>query len=294
MRIVVLGSGAGGGIPQWNCRCPVCALARAGDPRVARRTQTSLAVDAGGGRWTLVNAAPDLRAQILATPALHPADAVRSSPIEAVVLTGGEIDQVAGLLCLREGHAFALHATPAVLRLLDENPLFEALDRARVERRAIAPGVEFSAARLAITPFEVPGKAPLYVEARAPGDGLSIGIEIRDGAARCVFIPACAGMTPALAARIAGADLLLFDGTTYTDQEMIEAGLSAKSAARMGHMAMDGPSGAIAALEDVPVGRRMFIHVNNSNPSLVAGSAQRLRIEAAGWGLAEDGMEFDL
>ena len=137
LTAIVLGSAAGGGFPQWNCRCPVCALAWAGDSRVKPRTQAGLAVSAGDGRWTLINASPDLSAQIRVTPALHPATNLRGSPIEAVVLTGGEIDQIAGLLSLRESTPFALYATPSSHAAVAANAMFGAMNS--MTRRAVNP-----------------------------------------------------------------------------------------------------------------------------------------------------------
>ena len=261
---------------------------------MAPRTQTGLAVSASGETWTLVNASPDLRTQLLSAKALQPAGAVRSSPIAAVVLTGAEIDQIAGLLDLREGHGFAVYGTPAVLDALDENPVFGGLDRGLVERRPLAVGTDIRASGLRILAFDVPGKPPLYAEDRAARGGLTVGLEISEGSARCLFIPGCARITPELAQRIAGAALLLLDGTTFTDDEMIAAGLSHKTAGRMGHMAMAGPAGTLAALSGLAVKRKLFIHINNSNPALIDGSPERQYIREAGWDLAEDGMEFEL
>src|ERR1041384_4553517 len=144
LSAIVLGAAAGGGFPQWNCRCAVCRLAWDGDPRVSARSQASLAVSADGSHWTLLNAAPDLRAQLAATPALHPRGALRTSPIEAVVLTGGEIDQTAGLLSLRERQRFAIHATAETLGALNDNPMFAALADDVVTRRTVPLGEAFA------------------------------------------------------------------------------------------------------------------------------------------------------
>ncbi len=224
LTAIVLGAAAGGGFPQWNCRCPVCRLAWAGDPRVHPRTQTSVAVSGDGERWLLLNASPDLRAQIIANPALHPRGKLRASPIEAVLLTGGEIDQTAGLLTLRERQPFTLFATAETLCALAGNPMFAALDPDVVARKAIAPGQRVDVAGLTAEIFTVPGKVPLYLEDANPKvseSGANIGVEISDGASRLFFIPGAAAVTDALRARLQGADVILFDGTLYSDDEMI-------------------------------------------------------------------------
>ena len=300
MQVRVLGSAAGGGVPQWNCRCPVCALAHAGDPRVKARTQSGLAVSADGKSWVLLNASPDLRQQILATSELLPKGAPRHSPIATVVLTNSEIDHVAGLLTLREGHDFALWARADTHAVLTTNPMFGALAAKHVARETLALDTPHSIAGLCLTPFAVPGKVPLYLEQSDEAEeaqiiGLDIAhLDLTHGDRRLVYLPNCARMTPELRARIEGADLLMFDGTTFTDDEMIAHGLSAKTAGRMGHMAMSGPEGSVEALAGLNIGLRVFTHINNSNPALIEGSPEHRHITAAGWMLAEDGMEFAL
>jgi pyrroloquinoline quinone biosynthesis protein B len=301
VKLIVLGSAAGGGVPQWNCRCPVCRLAWEGDPRVRPRTQSGLAVSADGERWILLNASPDLRQQILATPALHPKAGLRHSPITAVILTNGELDHVAGLLSLRERQGFRLHATPAIHKALAGNAFFQALDQDLVERRPLELDAPLDLLGLRFVPFVVPGKVPLYQEGPA-GAGIQpeaegehvLGLEIQAGGRRCLYVPNCARITPDLCRRLEGADLLFFDGTTFQDDEMVRLGLSSKTAARMGHVAMDGADGSLAGLARVRTGRRIFLHLNNSNPVLVEGSAEWARVTAAGWELAHDGMELTL
>lgn len=298
MKIIVLGSAAGGGFPQWNCRCPVCRLAWANDARVSARTQSGLAVSADGLRWVLFNASPDLRQQILATPALHPNDLNRSSPIDAVVLTNGELDHVAGLLALREQQPFKLLATSAIHAALDENPLFNALNREVVLRLVLAEGEFVDLSGVRFKPFRVPGKIPLYQEhgdvALAQETEHVLGLDIRSATQRFLYVPNCARITPALLARMDGADVLFFDGTTYHDDEMVRLGLSAKTAARMGHVAMEGSGGSLEQLAGLRIGRRIYIHLNNTNPVLVDGSTERTIVEKAGWELAFDGMELSL
>jgi pyrroloquinoline quinone biosynthesis protein B len=297
LTAIVLGAAAGGGYPQWNCRCEVCRLAWDGDPRVAKRTQASLAVSTVGTRWTLLNAAPDLRAQLTATPALHPRG-LRGSPIEAVVLTGAEIDQTAGLLNLREREPFTLMATEQTLGAIAANPMFGALAADVVARRAIAPGTPFALpGGLSAELFMVPGKVPLYLERGTPEtsveSGANVGIEVKADGATLIFMPGAAGVPSALRARLARADVILFDGTLFSDDEMIASGTGEKTGRRMGHMPIDGADGSLAALSGLGK-RRIYIHINNTNPILIDGSPQRRAVEAAGWEVAEDGLEIVL
>jgi pyrroloquinoline quinone biosynthesis protein B len=296
LTAIVLGSAAGGAFPQWNCRCPVCALAWAGDPRVRPRTQTGLAVSAGDGRWTLINASPDLPAQIRATAALHPRGGLRGSPIDAVVLTGAEIDQIAGLLSLRESTPFTLYATPASHAAVAANAMFGAMNS--MVRRAVNPGERFVLiGDIEATLFMVPGKLPLYLEGEAPELGTesaaNVGIELQREGARLVFVPGAAAVTDAMRARFARADVVLFDGTLFSNDEMIRAGVSEKTGHRMGHMPIHGEGGSLRALDGLSA-RLIFIHINNTNPILIDGSAERRKTEAAGWQVAEDGMEIVL
>jgi pyrroloquinoline quinone biosynthesis protein B len=296
LAAIVLGSAAGGAFPQWNCRCPVCALAWAGDSRVRPRTQTGLAVSAGDGHWTLINASPDLPSQIRATPALHPRGALRGSPIDAVVLTGAEIDQISGLLSLRESSPFTLYATPASHAAVAANAMYGAMGM--MARRAVNPGERFMlTGGIEATLFIVPGKLPLYLEGEAPELGTesaaSVGVELQREGACMVFVPGTAAVTPAMHERFARADVVLFDGTLFTDDEMIRTQTGQKTGRRMGHMQIDGDSGSLQALAGLSA-RRIFVHINNTNPVLIDGSAERRKVENAGWQLAEDGMEIVL
>jgi pyrroloquinoline quinone biosynthesis protein B len=307
LRALVLGAAAGGGFPQWNSAGPGCRRARAGDPSAKPRSQASLAVSADGERWVLLNASPDLRAQINATPALHPHPApgrIRHSPVAAVVLTGAEVDTIAGLLTLREGHPFVLHGTPQVLQTLDDNPIFCAVNPAIVPRHALrldepveladAAGVPLG---LTVEGFAVPGKVPLFAEGPDGADpglaeaGETIGLRIAAGDAALFFIPGCARMPATLRARLEGAACVFFDGTLWRDDEMLRAGAGPKTGVRMGHMSMDA---TIAAFADLGVRRRIFIHINNTNPVLLADSPECAAAQEAGWEIAEDGMEIFL
>lgn len=305
MFAVVLGAAAGGGFPQWNSHAPACRRARSGDLAARPRTQASIAVSLDGQSWVLLNASPDLRQQIEANPCLHPREGLRSSPIVAVALTGGDVDAIAGLLTLRERQPFAIYGTQRVHDGLDANPIFEVLARDLVERRRVALDTPVivaetadGARRLTLEFFSVPGKVPLYLE--TPGaappivEGETVGIVLGDGRRRLYFIPGCAALTEALARRLSGADVVFFDGTLWTDDEMIRGGLGVKTGARMGHMSVAGPEGTIAGFRSLDVGRKILIHINNSNPILLDDSPERAIAEAAGWDVAYDGMEVTL
>ena len=307
LRAIVLGAGAGGGFPQWNSAGPGCRRARAGDQAAKPRSQASLAVSADGERWLLLNASPDLRAQMAATPALHPRPApLRNSPIATIALTGAEVDTIAGLLNLRERQPFRLYGAPQSLDVLAANPIFRALNPDFVTREVMPLNTPFTpkdgageALGLRIEAYPVPGKVPLFAEAghdpsQMPAlleDGEAVGLAISAGGAVLHYIPGCAMMTPALAGRLRGAACVMFDGTLYTDDEMITAGAGPKTGQRMGHMCM---TQTMAAFAPLGVARRIFIHINNTNPALLDDSPERATLTAAGWEVAEDGMEISL
>jgi pyrroloquinoline quinone biosynthesis protein B len=299
MKIAVLGSAAGGGFPQWNSNAEGCRRARAGDPAARPRTQASLAVSNDGVRWFLINASPDLREQIGRSVSLHPTKGLRSSPIAGVVLTGGDVDVIAGLLTLREREPFSLYATARIHDVLRVNPIFEVLARDVVRREVLAlETVVTLEGGLTVELFAVPGKTPLYLEgADAPAietGETTVAAAIGDGAKTVFYIPGCAAMTPELAERLRGAALVFFDGTLWRDDEMVVAGLGAKTGRRMGHMSLDGPEGTLAAFESLGVERKILIHINNSNPILLDDSPERAHVVARGWEVAYDGMEMTL
>jgi pyrroloquinoline quinone biosynthesis protein B len=307
MHVRVLGAAAGGGFPQWNADSEACRRARRGDPTAPPATQASIAFSSDGNRWILVNAAPDLRQQIEANPCLHPRGGERSSPISAVILTNADVDAVAGLLHLREGTPFAIYAHRRVLDVLDRNPIFEVVNRELVPRRALDEEVETELADASgaalgpvLRPFLAPGKLPLYLESEAAvldteaTAGDTLGLEVTAGGKRMVYLANCARVTEPLRRRIDGADLLFMDGTLWRDDEIIAQGVGSKTGRRMGHVSMSGPEGPIERLRDLRIGRRMFIHINNTNPALLADSPERTELEWAGWKVAQDGLELKL
>lgn len=309
MKIVVLGAAAGGGFPQWNCNGPLSRAAWNAQAGVRPRTQASVAVSADGESWVLLNASPDLRQQIIATPALQPrsSGALRNSPIHAVVLTGADVDQVTGLLTMRERQPFTVYASARVLGTLAANCIFNVLDPACVDRREMSLGRAFPLLDhgvplgLTVTPFPVPGKIALYLENASAGaslgtvEGDTIGLEIVDTRGnRVIYAPSCAGPSDELVGRVTGASVVLLDGTLFHDDELITQGLLSKTGRRMGHISMSGADGSLAHFSSIPCGRRIYTHINNSNPVLREGSPEHEQVRAAGWEIAFDGMEIEL
>jgi len=306
MRVVVLGAAAGGAFPQWNSNAQSCQRARSSDPAAQARSQASIAISADDQHWVLLNASPDLRQQIEQTLVLQPNKDLRSSPIAAVILTGGDVDAIAGLLTLRERQAFTVIATSRVHRVLNDNPIFEVLARGIVARQSILLDEPYpvmlpdgTPSGLVVTLFAVPGKVPLYLEQPGTTPALeesdqTVGAAISDGKAILFYVPSCATMTPGLADRLRGAAAVFFDGTLWTDDEMISAGLGPKTGQRMGHMSVSGPNGTLAAFANLDVRRRILLHINNSNPILLDDSPERAQVTAAGWDVAYDGMELSL
>ena len=309
MHIRVLGSAAGGGYPQWNCNHPNSRRARQHDPAAKPRTQSSIAVSADGRDWFLFNASPDLRQQINENEVLQPREGLRHSPIQGAVLTNADVDHVAGLLNLRESQPLRIYATGRVLGVLAANSIFNVLNPDFVKREALhlEQAVELqkadgTPAGLRITPFAVPGKVALWLEDASKGDNFgsvdedTIALQVEDvhtGAA-FIYMPACARMTESLAQRLRDAALVFFDGTLWVDDEMIRDGVGVKTGKRMGHMSVSGEDGTMAALQGLNIGRKIFIHINTTNPILLEDSPQRREAEAAGWEVSYDGMAIEL
>lgn len=309
MHIRVLGSAAGGGYPQWNCNHPNSRRARQDDPAAQQRTQSSIAVSADGKRWFLCNASPDLRKQINDNDILHPSDGLRHSPINGVVLTNADVDHTAGLLNLRESQPLSLYATPKVLDVLAANSIFNVLNPDFVGRKSLTldePTMlicpDGSESGVVVVPFAVPGKVALWledtskpVETGAVGED-TIALEIRDadGKTQAFYIPGCASVPDWLADRLRGAPLVLFDGTLWVDDEMIRSNVGVKTGKRMGHMSVSGDDGTVKAFEDLDVERKIFIHINTTNPILLDDSPERAKVVNSGWEVSYDGMEITI
>jgi pyrroloquinoline quinone biosynthesis protein B len=283
-------------------------MARTEHPEL-QSTQASIAISADGDHWFLINASPDLRQQLIATPQLHPAAGkLRHSPIAGVILTNGEIDAVAGLLSMREGWPFTIYAHPRVLSILGSNSIFNVLSEKNVRRQPIEVDAAFeptlpdgSPSGIEVLPFAVPGKGAWYLEGKAhpageTGDGDTLGLRILDKASgkHFYFLAACAHVTDDLRSRLDGASAIFFDGTVWRDDELIVAGLGNKTGQGMGHIAMSGDRGAIESLAGLDIDRKMFLHINNSNPVLLHDSVERQAAERAGWQIPADGTEITL
>ena len=289
MRLRVLGAAAGGGLPQWNCACSNCSDAR--NQLLPRATQSSVAFSLDGREWLVLNASPDIRAQLDA-PVFAP-PGLRGSPVKAVVVTNADVDHIAGLLSLREGTPFDLWASAETKAVLAGSPVFGVMAEGVVGRRQMALEVPFAPLPgVEVTAFAVPGKVALFLEgARGAGHrmgGQTVGLRIAGAGRVAFYIPGCAAVPEDLKARVAGADVLLFDGTVFRDDEMAVTGTGAKTGARMGHLAMQA---SLVAWEGVGIGRKMFIHMNNTNPVWQPPSPERAAVTAAGWEVAMDGME---
>jgi pyrroloquinoline quinone biosynthesis protein B len=304
LKIRVLGSAAGGGFPQWNCNCFNCKGVRDRTIRASARTQSSIAVTENDIDWVLINASPDILSQIRAAPALQAARAIRDSGICAVLLMDAQIDHVTGLLMLRERPtALPVYATEQVFADLSSGlPIMHVLSHyCGTERTAIRPdGQPFSIAPLERTSFcaiSLASKAPPYSPHRNdPHPGDNIGLSIVDGASgkRAFYAPGLGSLTPPVAAAMESADIVLVDGTFWTEDEMITLGLSAKSASAMGHLPQSGPGGMIEILDRMPARRKILIHINNSNPILREDSSERALLARHGIEVAADGMEIAL
>jgi pyrroloquinoline quinone biosynthesis protein B len=302
-----LGSAAGGGVPQWNCACENCVLVRARDPRIVPRTQDSIAVSATGDRWLLVNASPDILHQIEAFGPLQPHTArgtPRHTPIAAVALTNGDLDHVLGLLSLRESQPFAVLATERVRAgLVDRNAMLRTLARSadHVAWRALELGREavLEDVGIGVTPMAAPGKLPVHLVGlteSSPEDNVALRIRAL-ARPRTLVLATAMGSLAGARALVRGADALFFDGTFWSEDELVAQGLGKAYARDMAHVPLGGPGGSVAGLSSVELAEgavRVFTHINNTNPILRDDSPERAAVQAAGWQVAFDGLEVAL
>ena len=305
MIIRVLGAAAGGGFPQWNCGCPNCRGVREGTLAARARSQECVAVSADGDAWLLLNCSPEIRAQIESFPPLHPR-APRHSPIAAILLTNGDLDHCLGLLSLRESHPLVLYATEAVRRgFVEGNVLYRTLERfaGQATWRPLKLGREDDIADaagraigLSVEPLAAPGKPPIHLEPAAPDPEHNVGVWIREPATgrTVAYLSAAAGITAEIRRALEGVDAVLLDGTFWSSDELPGQGLGNKRAEDMAHLPVGGPGGSLERLADLRVRRRIYIHVNNTNPMLRDDSPERAAVAAAGWEVAADGMEVRL
>ena len=294
MWVRVLGAAAGGGFPQWNCNCPQCRAVRAGSRPCRPRTQSSVAVSADYRRWFLLNASPDLRAQIESFPALHP-HGLRDSPLQAVLLTDAELDHTLGLLLLREAGRLEVHATAAVHETLcTGTSLLQTLGAyAHIEWQPVATGREVALADgLSYRAFPV----PTTKRARfGTGEGV-VGYRITNGhtGRALVYLPNAQQVTASVRAHLEGCTCVLFDGTCWQDDELIQLGIADRTSREMGHLPIAGAGGSLGQLARLPIERRIYIHVNNTNPILLEDSPERRMVEDHGLEVAADGLELEM
>ena len=312
MHVKILGSAAGGAFPQWNCACPNCRSVRAGTFRGKSRTQAQVAISADSERWFLLGASPDLRAQIESTPELHPKapDGVtRHSPICGAVLLNADIDHVLGLLLMRELQPLNAYATLSVRRVLSEdNSMFAMLQR--VDRQLtwfdtkpeetfslFTPDGEDSGLRCRV--LSLGRHYPAYVSTRRESGLIrheaSLGlIAESDSGKRLIYMPAVPQIDDDLLDEAASADVLLFDGTFWDEDELIRIQGSGQTAQEMGHVPVSSPTGSLAQLAHLKRPRKIYIHINNTNPMLDEASPEYRQVRDAGWEIAEDGWQFEL
>jgi pyrroloquinoline quinone biosynthesis protein B len=295
----ILGSAAGGGFPQWNCRCPTCDAARTGT--AARpRTQSSLAIRGAAGPWFLANASPDLRQQIEPLAAAERADGVRAAPVAGILLTDAEIDHTAGLLLLRESSTpIRVYGSGAVRRALTDGypvlPILEAY--CGVEWRTLDPGgsLAVDGSSLEVEAFAAGGDAPRYL-AGTGADVEASGLVVRDRSTGGVltYVPGLARLDDGVLGRLAASDVVLVDGTFWRDDELVRLGISERTARQMGHLPLSGPGGSLEALARLERARVILVHVNNTNPVLLERSPERDAVVRAGLEVGDDGLEVDL
>ena len=302
MHVVLLGTAAGGGFPQWNCWCPPCRAVRSAPHRASRRTQSSAAVSVDGERWFLLNASPDVREQLDCLPGPIPAG-VRHVAVEGVVVTDAELDHTLGIVLLREARHLQLYATPAVRLVLEQDsrilPVTQAFARVevtemRLEQRMALRYRNGDTSGVTIQPFEVPAGPPRF--ARENNPGLTVGLVLRDetSGGSCAYVPGCGGLDQTLLERLSETDLLLFDGTFWTDDELISLGIGDRRAREMDHQPISGPGGSLARLGGLLRTRTVYTHINNTNPMLLEDSPERAIVERAGLAVGADGMSFSL
>jgi pyrroloquinoline quinone biosynthesis protein B len=305
MYIRVLGSAAGGGVPQWNCRCEVCSLARSSPARVHPRLHASLAVSAAGDRWVVCNAGPDVQQQINHFSPLLPAATVRGTGISTILLNGADLDEVLGLLLLREGAPLRVYGTSRVrdalsgtFGLLEVMRAYSGIDwqSFQLDADVALLGADGAATGLRCIPFSVAGGPPPYAGRRSEGtpeDTVGLLLTEESTGKRLAYVPSCGAITTELVAILQSADCVFFDGTLWHDEEISAIGVTGRTGRAMKHLPLAGPNGTLEQLRALR-NRRFLTHINNTNPILVEQSPERSMVEAAGWQVADDGLELEL
>ena len=307
MQVRVLGSAAGGGFPQWNCNCTNCSGFRAGTLRATTRTQSSIALSADAERWYLINASPDIRQQINSSPWLSPRTGPRDTPIQAILLTNAEIDHIAGLLSLRESQPLCLYSTRQVRDwVLESNVVFQGTFRPPTKNRwqvvnSTEPqnliGIDGRESGLRYEVFLVPGKPPAYLSGPVvASQEATIGYTISDARSgrSLVYLPAIKQLDAAVRRKLEECDCFFLDGTCWSDDELVRKNLSQKTSLSMGHVPISGPDGSLEQLADLRQARKIYTHLNNTNPLLIEDSPERRLVEETGWEVAFDGMTIEL
>jgi pyrroloquinoline quinone biosynthesis protein B len=302
MHVILLGTAAGGGFPQWNCWCPSCRVAREDPQRAKPRTQSSIAFSADGVRWFLGNASPDVREQLALLPH-EPVTGVRRMPVEGIVLTDAELDHTLGIALLREGRELQLIATPAVLRTIADDsrilPVTQAFATVQTSEIGLGEATPLnyrdgSPSGLTIEMKAVRGDAPRFARKEEVGHTVAAFVSDSASGKSFAFVPGCGGLGPKLLARLGEVDLLLFDGTFWTEDELIRLDISTRPATSMGHVPISSPEGSLAVLSDLSCAHKVYTHINNTNPILLESSAERVAVESAGMLVGMDGMRFEL
>ena len=300
MKVCVLGSAAGGGLPQWNCGGLNSVRARsaaAADRAVAPQTQPSIAISSGEGRWSVINTSPDIRHQFAAFGGLHPRPGTRDVPIDTVVLTNADLDHVMGLLVLRESLPYRVLTTPWIREaLLEHNAAFRLIEPAFGSVKLDEPFALDREEHLEAKLFPVPGKVPTWLAphcSNSPEATLGLRVTDRRSGRRLVYAPGIQRLDEGTLAELAPADLRFVDGTFWTADELLHMRPGAPDAWTMGHHPISGPDGTLAKLRELD-GRTFYIHINNTNPILDEGSEQAAEVRAAGLGIARDGLEVEV
>ncbi|MBI3797888.1 MAG: pyrroloquinoline quinone biosynthesis protein PqqB [Deltaproteobacteria bacterium] len=306
MRVRVLGSGAGGGFPQWNCNCANCRGLRSGSLHATARTQSSIAVSTDGVRWYLINASPDILQQINAFASLSPRAMPRHTPIQAILLTNAELDHIAGLLSLRESQPLCFYSTGQVRDwVLETNVVFRVVcSSAQRTWKVVSTsgqheliGVDGQDSGLRYQAFAVPTKPPAYLmDVVSQWSEGTIGYKLTDvqSGRSLAYVPAIKEINANIVAILGSCDCFFFDGTCWSDDELVTQGLAQKTALSMGHVPISGPDGSLVQLASLGNARKIYTHLNNTNPLLIEDSAERRVVEAAGWEVAFDGMDFEV
>lgn len=306
MRVKILGSAAGGGFPQWNCACSNCGRLRQRNFQGSARTQVQVAISSDSASWFLLSASPDLPRQIESFPELQPNSQSRGTPIAAFVLPGADLDQILGLIMLRESQPLRVYATPSIRRIIMDHNIIFAMVRKQITWDDVVPNHEFELASVSgvksgirCLPFALAGSFPHYVDpllaACLPPADAVLGLRLQSASGkRLVYMPGAPSVEESWLAGLETADLLLFDGTFWTDDELIRIQGTGRTAREMGHMPVSGSDGSLAQLAHLKRPRKVYIHVNNSNPMLDEASPEYCAVREAGWEVAHDGMEFEL